>query len=111
MKPDKETMKRIKEIKKLQYERADIPDDRDISKYLDMNDFYNIEIYLYREPGMRSSKQYVGSNSDDPMVQKLSIMTVLTSFMQTLQDKNILDEDDLKSMVEMSARGHRGELE
>ena len=60
---------------------------------------------------MRTSKQFVGSNNENPLVQKLSIMTALTSFMQTLQDKEILTGDELKEMVEMSIKGHNGEYE
>ena len=107
---DDELRERIDEIRSLNYEKADIPEECDLSKG-DSNHIYDIEIYIYREPGMRTSKQFVGSNNENPLVQKLSIMTALTSFMQTLQDKEILTGDELKEMVEMSIKGHNGEYE
>lgn len=80
-----------------------VSDNRFIWEGTEEDDMYSVDIHIWRKPGMGNSLQTIAGN-------ELSIMTSLTSFFQTLLDKEILDESTLLDMVSMAGKGHRGEL-
>lgn len=80
-----------------------VSDNRFIWEGTEEDDLYSVDIHIWRKPGMGNSLQTIAGN-------ELSIMTSLTSFFQTLLDKEILDESTLLDMVKMAGKGHRGEL-
>ena len=64
---------------------------------------YDVDIHIVRHPGMDNSLQYI--NGD-----KLSVMTATTSYIQTLLDKKVMTEEEVRDIVEMAIKGHKGEL-
>lgn len=80
-----------------------VSDNRFIWEGTEEDDMYSVDIHIWRKPGMGNSLQTIAGND-------LSIMTSLTSFFQTLMDKDILDESTLLDMVKMASKGHRGEM-
>lgn len=67
------------------------------------DEIYQVDIHIWRKPGMGNSLQTIAGN-------KLSIMTATASFLQTLMDKDIVSEKELKSLIDLSIEGHRGKL-
>lgn len=80
-----------------------VSDNRFIWEGTKEDDLYSVDIHIWRKPGMGNSLQTIAGS-------ELSIMTALSSFFQTLLDKEILDESTLLEMVKMAGKGHRGEL-
>lgn len=80
-----------------------VSDNRFIWEGTEEDDLYSVDIHIWRKPGMGNSLQTIAGS-------ELSIMTALSSFFQTLLDKEILDESTLLEMVKMAGKGHRGEL-
>lgn len=80
-----------------------VSDNRFIWEGTKEDDLYSVDIHIWRKPGMGNSLQTIAGS-------ELSIMTSLTSFFQTLLDKEILDESTLLEMVKTAGKGHRGEL-
>lgn len=64
---------------------------------------YDVDIHIARHPGMNSSLQYINGN-------KLSVMTITTSYIQTLLDKKVMTEEEVRLMIDMAIKGHKGEL-
>lgn len=61
----------------------------------DINDeIYNVDIHIWRKPGMGNSLQTIAGN-------KISIMTATSSFLQTLLDKEVITMKELDEMIKM----------
>ena len=58
------------------------------------DDIYNVDIHLWRKPGMGNSLQTIAGN-------KISIMTATCGFLTTLCIKNIITLDELKYMLKL----------
>ena len=55
---------------------------------------FNVDIHVWRKPGMGNTLQTIAGN-------KISIMTATCSFLTTLCIKNIITLDELKEMIEL----------
>ena len=55
------------------------------------DDIYEVDIHIWRHPGMGNSLQTISGN-------KLSIMTATSSYLQTLLTKEVIDERELVHM-------------
>ena len=55
---------------------------------------YDVDIHIWRKPGMGNSLQTISGN-------KISIMTATCSFLTTLCIKNVITLDELKEMIEL----------
>jgi hypothetical protein len=64
------------------------------------DNIYDVDIHIWRKPGMGNSLQTISGN-------KLSIMTATSSYLQTLLDKDILNEEELMYMIAMVIRFHK----
>lgn len=58
------------------------------------DDIYNVDIHIWRKPGMGNSLQTIAGN-------KISIMTATSSYLQMLIIKGIITEKELDYMVEL----------
>ena len=58
----------------------------------DQDDFYSVDIHIWRKPGMGNSLQTIAGN-------KISIMTATASYIQTLLTKNVLTEKELDWLI------------
>ena len=58
------------------------------------DDIYNVDIHIWRKPGMGNSLQTIVGN-------KISIMTATTSYLDTLISKKVLTFDELDEMVKL----------
>ena len=65
------------------------------------DDIYNVDIHIWRKPGMGNSLQTIAGN-------KISIMVATSSYLQTLLSKNVLTEKELDSMIEMVKEAYHG---
>jgi len=61
------------------------------------DDIYNVDIHIWRKPGMGNSLQTISGN-------RLSIMTALTSFLHTLMYKEIFTKKDLEFILEVASK-------
>ena len=53
-----------------------------------VDDIYNVDIHIWRKPGMGNSLQTIAGN-------RISIMTATSSYLETLIRKNIITEEEL----------------
>ena len=60
----------------------------------DTDEVYNVDIHIWRKPGMGNSLQTIVGN-------KISIMTATCSFLTTLCIKNVITLDELKYMLKL----------
>ena len=63
------------------------------------DELYNVDIHIWRKPGMGNSLQTIVGN-------KISIMTATTSYLNTLLLKEVISTDELKEMVELIIDTH-----
>ncbi len=63
------------------------------------DELYNVDIHIWRNPGMGNSLQTIVGN-------KISIMTATSSYLNTLLLKGVLSVDELKSMIELVIDTH-----
>lgn len=63
------------------------------------DEIYNVDIHIWRKPGMGNSLQTIVGN-------KISIMTATSSYLNTLLLKEVLTVDELKSMIELVIDTH-----
>lgn len=56
------------------------------------DDFYNVDIHIWRKPGMGNSLQTIAGN-------KISIMTATASYLETLLRKNVVTEEELDYII------------
>ena len=65
---------------------------------------YNVDIHIWRKPGMGNSIQTIVGN-------KISIMTATTSYLDTLISKKVLTFDELDYMIELLKQTKRKKSE
>lgn len=65
------------------------------------DDFYNVDIHIWRKPGMGNSLQTIAGN-------KISIMTATASYLNTLLNKDVLTEKELDFMIQMVKEEYHG---
>lgn len=58
------------------------------------DNMYNVDIHIWRKPGMGNSIQTISGN-------KISIMTATSSYLDTLIRKEVLTFDELDEMIEL----------
>ena len=68
------------------------------------DDLYNVDIHIWRKPGMGNSIQTIAGN-------KISIMTATTSYLDTLISKKVLTFEELDYMIELLKQTKRKESE
>lgn len=69
----------------------------------DIDKEYDVDIYIWRHPGMGNSKQVITGNP-------LSIYTATASYLETLLRQGIISEKELKDLVNMSIKASKGKL-
>ena len=57
-----------------------------------VDDIYNVDIHIWRKPGMGNSLQTIAGN-------KISIMTATASYLETLIRKDIITEEELDYII------------
>ena len=67
---------------------------RNLWKYTEADDIYNVDIHIWRKPGMGNSLQTIVGN-------KISIMTATASYLNTLISKKVLTFDELDEMIKL----------
>ena len=65
------------------------------------DDIYNVDIHIWRKPGMGNSLQTIAGN-------KISIMTATASYLNTLLSKEVLSEKELDFMIQMVKEEYHG---
>lgn len=66
----------------------------------DLDKIYDVDIFLFRKPGMKSSCQLMAfGNNTDEASKKISIMTILSSFLNTLLDTKTFTIEELKEVL------------
>lgn len=65
-------------------------------KYYDKStdELYDVDIHIWRHPGMGNSLQTIAGN-------KVSIMTATASYLETLVRKNVMSTIELKEMIDL----------
>lgn len=58
------------------------------------DEIFNVDIHIWRKPGMGNSLQTIAGN-------KISIMTATSSYLETLIRKNIITKEELDYIVEL----------
>ena len=70
---------------------------RKLWKNKEFDDVYNVDIHIWRKPGMGNSIQTVSGN-------KISIMTATSSYLDTLIRQKVLTEKELDEMIKLVKR-------
>ena len=66
----------------------------------DLDKIYDVDIFLSRKPGMKSSCQLMAfGNNTDEASKRISIMTILSSFLNTLLDTKTFTIEELKEVL------------
>ena len=65
-----------------------VSSDRPLQEGSSADDIYNVDIHIWRKPGMGNSLQTIAGN-------RISIMTATSSYLETLIRKNIITEEEL----------------
>ena len=65
---------------------------RKLWKDTEADNIYNVDIHIWRKPGMGNSIQTITGN-------KISIMTATASYLDTLISKKVLTFDELDEMI------------
>ena len=60
----------------------------------ELDDLYNVDIHIWRKPGMGNTLQTIAGN-------KISIMTATSSYLQMLIIKGIITEKELDYMIDL----------
>lgn len=58
------------------------------------DDIYNVDIHIWRKPGMGNSLQTIAGN-------RISIMTATSSYLETLIRKGIISKQELDYMIKL----------
>ena len=66
------------------------------------DDIYNVDIHIWRKPGMGNSLQTIAGN-------RISIMTATASYLETLIRKNIITEKELDYIVKLVKENTKNE--
>ena len=86
------------------YLRENVPTkNKEITETADMSKgvsdkIYDIDIFLSRKPGMRSSVQLIKSDNTDKEDVKVSCIVAICSLLDTLIDNKLLDEKEVKGI-------------
>lgn len=67
---------------------------RKLWKDTEADNMYNVDIHIWRKPGMGNSIQTISGN-------KISIMTATSSYLDTLIRQKVLTFDELDYMIEL----------
>ena len=67
---------------------------RKLWKDTGVDDIYNVDIHIWRKPGMGNSIQTIVGN-------KISIMTATTSYLDTLIRQEVLTEKEFDGMIKL----------
>ena len=70
---------------------------RKLWKDTEADNIYNVDIHIWRKPGMGNSIQTITGN-------KISIMTATSSYLDTLIRKKVLTEKELDEMIKLVKR-------
>ena len=70
---------------------------RNLWKDTEADDIYNVDIRIWRKPGMGNSLQTIVGN-------KISIMTATSSYLDTLIRQKVLTEKELDEMIKLVKR-------
>lgn len=81
-----------------------VSSDRKLWKDIKADDLYNVDIHIWRKPGMGNSIQTIIGN-------KISIMTATTSYLNTLINEKVLTFDELDYMIELLKQTKRKKSE
>ena len=66
----------------------------------DIDEAYNVDIHIWRKPGMGNSLQTIAGN-------KISIMTATASYLNTLLLKKVITTKELDDMVTMVKESYK----
>ena len=70
---------------------------RKLWKDTEADNIYNVDIHIWRKPGMGNSIQTITGN-------KISIMTATSSYLDTLIRQKVLTEKELDEMIKLVKR-------
>lgn len=70
---------------------------RNLWKDTEADNIYNVDIHIWRKPGMGNSIQTISGN-------KISIMTATSSYLDTLIREKVLTEKELDEMIKLVKR-------
>lgn len=71
-----------------------VSSNRKFWKDTEADNMYNVDIHIWRKPGMGNSIQTISGN-------KISIMTATSSYLDTLIRQKVLTFDDIDEMIEL----------
>ena len=74
-----------------------VSSNRKLWKDTEADNIYNVDIHIWRKPGMGNSIQTITGN-------KISIMTATSSYLDTLIRQKILTEKELDEMIKLVKR-------
>ena len=77
-----------------------VPKEQDLSKS-DVDNIFDVDIFLSRKPGMRRSVQLISSDSKNKDSVRISCMTALASLCDTMVSNNLLSEKDIILFMSM----------
>ena len=99
---------KMKELRKIALKnRPKTFDGYDLSKDKTIDSMYDAEIYLCREPGMRSSIQVITSHVDNKDYNMVSVLTLTSSFLETLLHQGIVTPTVLEDLVDNVISNYR----
>ena len=73
---------------------------RNLWKDTEADDIYNVDIRIWRKPGMGNSLQTIVGN-------KISIMTATASYLNTLLQKEVCTEKELDELINIVKEGYK----
>ena len=77
-----------------------VSSNRKLWKYTEADGIYNVDIHIWRKPGMGNSIQTIAGN-------KISIMTATASYLNTLLLKELCTEKELDDLVKMVKESYK----
>ena len=75
----------------------DVSSNRKLWKDTEADNMYNVDIHIWRKPGMGNSIQTISGN-------KISIMTATSSYLDTLIRQKVLTEKEFDEMIKLVKR-------
>lgn len=67
------------------------------------DEIYDVDIYIFRHPGMGNSKQIISGD-------RLSVMTATSTYLETLLRQGLVTEKELNKMCKLAIDGAKGRL-
>lgn len=88
--------KRIKDLLKEFEEKSKgaVSETRNLWEGTDADNIYDVDIHIWRTPGMGNSLQTISGN-------KVSIFTATASYLNTLLTKGVFTEKELRDLLDM----------